>query len=283
MAGFNIGAKIAEAQANATYEKSAVYLIKLDAQDAPVHYAALQYFPESLTDSKAVDWQSKPIPGGSLPLYQWTGSGERTISFTAQFSSDLDLFNYKGPVGDYLNRLQAAGQTKYNVDIRSAVAWLRSNMLPKYADTGGIAKTTPPNKLMLYIPYSGIGVAGGYTSYTGVSRDTVVCVQTSCEVTWEKFFPSGYPRMASVSLSFAQVPQYKGIVNFPAATDDMVKAYYDDKFNGKGEAKDYRTNFLGYRVKLKAKSDFSSAPTDLKLAANGRDLFTLPPPTPTPP
>lgn len=52
---------------------------------------SFQYFPETLSDTKAVNYSRKNIPGGSHPLYQWISGGERIISFTAHFSCDTDL------------------------------------------------------------------------------------------------------------------------------------------------------------------------------------------------
>lgn len=204
--------------------QSAVYLITLNPQtDSPTFAATLQYFPESLSDSKSVSWQAKEIPGGSLPMYQWTGSGERTISFTAQFSSDVDYLAARSPDAlDLRTRLRNAGQRNYNVDIRSAVVWLRSHMLPTYDKSG---RSVAPPKILLYIPKSGIGLAGGSTPVTQQNVDAIVCVMTQCEVTWEKFFTSGAPRLAQVSLAFAQVPQYKGQVQFPTADATMLTGF----------------------------------------------------------
>lgn len=236
--------------------KSAAYLITLDPQtDAPKFAATLQYFPETLTDSKSVNWQTKEIPGGSLPLYQWTSSGERSISFTAQFSADVDLLakqpgNLSGVVGagallTVNERIKNAGQLRYNVDIRSAVAWLRSHLLPTYNSKG---QAVAPSKLMLYIPYSGIGIAGGSSPVTVLNKDAIVCAMTQCEVSYEKFFPSGLPRIVSVSLGFAQLPQYRGLVNFPSNDDTMQQAFNptlsvgatNDTFAG------YQTAFADY-------------------------------------
>ncbi len=188
--------------------KSAAYLIELDAEDKPVGSFSFQYFPESITDSKSVSWQAKDIPGGSLPLYQWSSSGERTLSFTAIFTADIDY-----GIGQFpQNRLVTAGQLDRNVDIRAAVYELRRFLLPQYTRTQG---TVPPPKALLYLPRSGIGLAGGNSQLTSSNTDAIVCVMTTCEVTWEKFFTSGAPKIASVSLAFAQVPQYKGVVAFP--------------------------------------------------------------------
>ena len=51
--------------------RGSVILIGLNAvDDSPEEYFVLQYYPESFTDTKAVNWQQKEIAGGSLPLYQ---------------------------------------------------------------------------------------------------------------------------------------------------------------------------------------------------------------------
>lgn len=203
----------------------------------------LQYFPETLSDTKAVNWTQKEIPGGSLPLYQWVSSGERLVSFTAYFSCDVDLLA-AGEAGarDLLRRLRALGNEDWrSVDIRSAVAWLRRFLLPTYGganDTGG-ELTFAPRKLRLSVPGSGIGVAGGVASSGGavIDPDSVTCVMTQCDVTYEGFFPSGLPRLASVALAFAQVAQLAGQVFFPHRTEEMENAV-------DGQA----AGFFGYRV-----------------------------------
>jgi hypothetical protein len=194
--------------------KSAAYLIELSAEDVPTQSFSFQYFPESFTDSKTVSWQPKEIPGGSLPVYQWSSSGDRAVSFTAVFTADIDYGYGVFP----RDRLLNAGQLDRNVDIRAAVYELRRMMLPSY--TGG--KTQPPPRLLLYLPRSGIGQAGGNSQLTATNRDAIVCVMTSCEITWEKFFSSGVPKIASVSLGFSQVPQYKGVVAFPSRGDSIT-------------------------------------------------------------
>ena len=78
---------------------------------------AFQYFPETINDSKRINYTEKDIPGGSLPIYNWVNSGARVISFTAIFTSDVDL---QASFGVY-DRLAAIGQTNRNVDIRSSL------------------------------------------------------------------------------------------------------------------------------------------------------------------
>jgi hypothetical protein len=210
--------------------------------DEPDTAQAFQYFPESISDNKAVNWQSKEIPGGSLPIYQWVASGERTISFTAQFSSDIDLALLVTDVGAFAanaakERLKRSGQGERNIDVRSAAVWLRQYMLPTYDSVK--QRTIPPAKLKLNLPQSGIGLAGGENNFTSQDADSVLCVMTSCDITWEKFFPSGNPRLASVSLAFSQIPQFNQVVSFPGRT----KAMREVAENGKVVA---GTSFFGY-------------------------------------
>lgn len=219
-----------------------------------------QYFPETLTDGKQINYQQKEIPGGSLPIYQWVASGERLISFTAVFSTDTDLTSN---VEDGVNITgSGSGLQDRNVDIRSAIAWLRSFMNPRYvngssggggaASTEGLSPgaggsptsgftymTKPPKRVRLYIPNSGIGVSGGVVSaQVPALPDSVTCVMTQCEVTYQAFFPSGLPRLVEVQLGFAQIPQYGDRVAFPSA-DTMAK-----HVNGGAE-----TVFYGYKLR----------------------------------
>lgn len=212
---------------------SKAYLIELDKNtdtpvkglNSPASYVAFQYFPETLTDSKQVNFQQKEIPGGSLPLYQWISSGERLISFSVIFSCDVDYASTsivsnetpQNPLTLSANaqalqqRLKNVGQAARNPDLRGAVAWLRRYLVPTYSND----YTHAPNKLRLFMPNSGIGFAGGTDASN--SRDAIHCVMTQCEVTYEAFFQSGVPRLLTVSLSFAQIPQFNGGVFFPHA------------------------------------------------------------------
>lgn len=228
--------------------KSDAYLVELGSDDRPLVKngqavtLAFQYFPDTISDTKAVNYQQKEIPGGSLPLYQWINGGERLISFTAYFSSDVDLLSASSPTGkiasalgqggNITDRIRSAGEAKHNIDIRSAVAWLRRYMLPSYsnetkADMVGVPLTFAPSKLLLVLPGSGIGIAGGESGFQ-TGNDAVLCVMTQCDVTYEKFFPSGLPRIVSVSLAFAQVPQLAGFVSFPRRGPNMDSALINE-------------------------------------------------------
>jgi hypothetical protein len=188
-----------------------------------------QYFPESISDQKAVNWAPKDIPGGSLPLYQWVSSGERSISFSAVFTTDVDFSteaNGQQLSASIRSLLKGSGEEGRNQDIRTAVMWLRRFMMPRYGSEQqtGTPLTRAPRKLRLIMPGTGIGWAGGAGNGNHTQRDSIVAIMTACEVEWVQYFPSGFPRIATVQLSFAQMAQYQQAVQFPAPDPD-----FDDK------------------------------------------------------
>jgi hypothetical protein len=218
---------------------SETYLIPLDpATDrvpAQPEVFRFQYYPESISSTKATNWQQREIPGGSLPLYQFVSGGEHVISFSANFSCDTDLLSNTRLMGV----LRGEGLRERNVDIRAAVAWLRQFVLPRYAGSGGQGTPIfrPPRKLMLFMPGTGIGLLAGATaSAPQVQPDSLYCVMTQCDVNHESFFPSGLPRSSMVQLAFGQIPQYGGGVEFPGVT-----ASHDKLLGPDGP-------FLGYQL-----------------------------------
>lgn len=259
-----LGTLAAGIESVSAVRRSEVYLTELNDHDQPAadstpgvpglpgripQWRKFQYFPESISDTKQVNYQPKEIPGGSLPLYQFTGSGERTISFTAIFTTDVDhiadqqTIDFDSPGSDTMGdqsrpegttirdgtirgavdsayaRLQAAGVRDRNPYIPGMLVWLRRFLLPRYGENSevGVPITRPPHKLLLHIPGSEIelyGGAGGFSQRGG----GILCVMTTCDINIDALFPSGNIRIASVSLAFAEVPQRGGVVKFPSAT-----------------------------------------------------------------
>lgn len=226
-------------------KRATLFLTELDATGSPIlggnsgpPMKRLQYYPESITDSKAVNYQTKDVPGASLPLYQWVSGGERTISFTAVFTTDTDHYqanSVSGRTADddpvsqslsnrasaQLGHLKGKGVSDYNVYIPAAITWLRRFMYPSYGLTGGIGvpTTRAPRKLRLTMP-------GTYISRTGMSggssgKGGLHVIMTQCDVTYQAVFPSGNPRIAEVELAFAETPQQGGRVHFPRVGDDI--------------------------------------------------------------
>lgn len=226
--------------------KETAYLIEADSDGKPssgrsegsvldsLSFArSFQYWPESLTDSKTSNYQRKEIPGGSLPLYQWINGGERLLTMTAVFTCDVDLISASAPSSLFqtvnqdednkiVQRLEAAGVSGRNADIRAGIAWLKQYNYPVYKSAAGPSAqlTIAPSKLILVMPNSGIGFAGMNTA----TPDQVLVVMTQCDVTYESWFPSGLPRIATVSLSFAEIPQVGGGIVFPGRNQRVVDA-----------------------------------------------------------
>lgn len=206
-----------------------------DADGKPIRF---QYWPDTISDTKAVNWAPREIPGGSLPVYQWVNSGERVISFTAIFTCDMDLVKGDSAL---ITRLKAVGHGDRNVDLRGAAIWLREFMIPSKGELPGNKSqiAVAPARCKLTMPKTAIGVTGGATS--GADPDSITCVMTTCDLVYEAFFPSGLPRVMTASLAFAQIPQVASSVIFPSreemdGDDDVDRAFkYTLEVSGTGK------------------------------------------------
>jgi hypothetical protein len=227
---------------------------------------SFQYFPETITDSRSVNWIEKNVVGGSHPIYQWTYGSARTIGFEAVFTNEIapTPFNLppnssvassieslgtvagsvaKNPLGTTLALAKGSNPSYYSVNIPAAIAWLRALTYPLYGppqsvstankrsaprgqgttasvtglsgsrpsggptvgnsskNAGNIIANAPP-KLLLVMPNSGIASLA-----YGNLVDSIPCIMTSCNVTYESFFRTGAPRIVTVSLEFAEIVQ----------------------------------------------------------------------------
>ncbi len=170
-----------------TKKQEHVYIIPIDSQTAYPDYSkgkALQYWPEEISDSHSPNYANKNIPGGNIPLYQWSSGGERKITFNAKFSRDTN------------SEITDKNQDKHNIDVNSAVKWFRSLMQPKY--TQGVQFAEPPPLLWLVFPSNSIGKG---------DEDHLLTIMTQCDITRKKWFPDGTLRVAEVSLAFTEVVQ----------------------------------------------------------------------------
>ena len=211
---------------------SEAVLYPLDSSDriVPSEAFRFQYFPESVRVTKQTNRQQKEIPGGSLPVYQFISGGEHLVAFTAQFSCDTDLLSNANVAAE----LEADGLRERNPDIRAASAWLRQFVTPRYGS--GPSPMTPPRKLVLSMPGTGIGVLAGVAPRTErLMADSIFCEMTQCDITLQALFPSGLPRLQQIELSFAQIAQYGGAVNFPG-----VGSLHDTLLTTGGAFRPYR-------------------------------------------
>jgi hypothetical protein len=150
-----------------------------------------QFWPTQIQDNYEVEYATKPIPGGSHPLYQWIGGSGRVISFEAVFTSEIeDDFAFNG-----LTALTPS--SRYSVNVAGAIAALRSYQYPTYREGSEIGIVEPPKRLHLVLPKTNIGG----------DRDDILCFLKSCRVTIESSFPSGAIRVATVALEFIETVQ----------------------------------------------------------------------------
>lgn len=195
-------------------------IIPLDDNGAEIRDQAryFQYFPENIQDSKGVNYASKNIPGGSHPLYQFINGADRTISFTAIFTSD------ENPApAEVLSALERGVQSaqsflsqsvspsnrgsKHTVPVNSAVIWLRSFMYPRFTNLSNTEKFSAPKAprvCRIYLPNSGIH---GSTDAGQLAVDSINCIMTQCDVVYESFYRNGTQRITTVNLTFNETIQ----------------------------------------------------------------------------
>jgi len=177
----------------------------------------LQFYPDSIEDSKSAEWQSRSIPGAPLPMYQWVSGSERSFSLTAVFTRDMN-----GEIGKDVE------EDKYNVDIDAAIAWLRMLASNDYVEIGdaGLTAVAPP---ILWL--HAVGTKMGYNLVASQPQNTegggVHCILTEVGVTRSNWFQDGTVRKASVSLAFNEVMQIgQGIYPYGRSDFlDMASAY----------------------------------------------------------
>lgn len=177
----------------------------------------LQYWPETIESSRSANWQSKVSPGLPVPLRQWTGGGDHTLSFMAAFTTDID-----GTVSE----------DKHNVDIEGAIAWLEMLCLPTYVNVGDSTVAHSPPVLWLYAHKNHLGMNFGASGATGeasyiTTGSGMYAVLNEVGVTRNNWFTSGKTRYATVSLSFTEVIQVAGSIYPYSATDfsDVASLY----------------------------------------------------------
>jgi len=161
-----------------------------------------QFFPESVQIDYQPRYREISIPGASHPLYQWSGGSGRSITFQATFTAEIDVgLAALAPAGLSAPGLGGAftPSERYTVDVRAAMALLQSYMMGDIEEDGVVLA---PRRLELYLPNSGLGGGSG-----DESDDNALVILRSAPYNYEGFFPSGTPRIATVSLQFNEVVQ----------------------------------------------------------------------------
>lgn len=183
---------------------------------------ALQYWPETISDTIEIGWSFKEVGGASHALAQWASNGGRTISF------DVRLSRYMMPVDtrSLIETIKAGFETPdsmapknnnpYNVDIKEQIRFLRGFCYPTYSETEGIVNALPPPIMILDVPKLGLNEEGG---------DTIYCLMTGCDVTYNLLFRDGTPRSATVALTLRQIVQTKDGVRFKGFGESAPSKY----------------------------------------------------------
>jgi hypothetical protein len=183
-----------------------------------------QYWPETLDDAYTTNYDTKVIPGGSHPLFQWTGGGGREVSFTAIFTTEIDPGSPDSLL-KYQPQRELLPSARYTVDINAAVAKLQSFMRPKYVD-GDVNTTEPPPRLYLALN----------NTLLGGDRPEILVVLKGAPVSYQAWFPSGYPRIVEVSCSFSEVVQRRAKSGAPhikfIGRSSFEKSGRDYKYRG---------------------------------------------------
>lgn len=200
-----------------------VVLIRMDPRTEELLKPSLrlQYYPDTITDSKQVNYQTREVPGASLPLYQFINGGERLISFTVHLAADLDVDSSD------LDALDSKGLSRRNSHILASLIFLRSCMHPFYEGTGSDTLTYPPPKVLLkFTGEERLDLLGGVAS-NSPQDGAIITHLVSADIEFSAFFPSGRPRRVDVSVSFAQEAGYQDTVVFPSydiELDNLLKS-----------------------------------------------------------
>jgi hypothetical protein len=184
---------------------------------------AFQYWPETLTDTEAPDYAEKKVPGASHPLYQWTGGTGRDIVFTAHFTAEVDISTDSSfPVS--LTEVQLLPSGRYTVDVRAAVARLKSYLRGDYPDASANQAAHPPKRLYLVLENTRLGG----------DRDEILVILRQAPVVYQSWFANGAPRIVEVSCTFSECVQHN------SGSDNSSQITYIGRSSFEKAAKTYK-------------------------------------------
>jgi hypothetical protein len=185
----------------------------------PIYF---QFYPESISDDRALHYEKHEIPLLSNPVPSLSGPSERKISFRLMFSQEK-WQNEGVPLDDW---------DKYNFDVALALQAFRSFTYP--------IGTTLPQPVRLVLPGTRIGI----------DTDSVTGLIDKYSITYQAFFPDGQPRLAQLDVDFSEYPIAQGTV-FTTRGDFMsVYGTYVTKQNGAIADRGSKTEPFGVTKRL---------------------------------
>jgi hypothetical protein len=193
--------------------------------------------PSTISESRAVNWAAKEVPGQSLPVYQWISSGARVITFDALITKDFgdsdDIFAPKNQdseevkihkkfenvvasiassfAGAIVNSVKNAPRQDlkqvHTAGIQRNLDYYRSLQYPTYS-TSRKLRASPP----LLAFYMGNSVSNGdrepalpdSTANKGINFDSEVWILTNLKINITKWFPDLTPMEATASFQLTQ-------------------------------------------------------------------------------
>jgi len=217
----------------------------------------LQYWPETVTYTRGeIGWQQRNVPGLSHSLYQWTGNGSPSLQFESVFTSDHDPAYT--PLESVLPDTDQG--TIRDLDLNEVSAWFTAATNPLYADgpTADIPVNPPP--VIQLVPESrapnvselagvqslnlgpavtssatrnarsdfpidaGLGSASEIgTTFSQIDRDFFGIIK-DYSVVYEKWWPSGAPRIIRCNITLHEVIQLGGEI-LPHGRDRNIKVF----------------------------------------------------------
>lgn len=182
--------------------------------------------PDSIEDSKSVNWASHNIPGQESPVYQWTSGGPRVLSFEALVTYDTIYLTQakKNPLQNLQNTaINAIGSIASSflgvqlpplagllakqaeiedfLSINDQLDFYRSLYRPKYTQNEKL-ESSPP-LVVLYLG-SSLGMEPLPSLNDEITKFSLLWMLTSLNIKITKWLPNLSPIEASVNFQFTQ-------------------------------------------------------------------------------
>jgi len=221
----------------------------------------LQYWPETVTYNRGtIGWQQRDVPGLSHSLFQWTGNGSPSLSFEAVFTSDHD------PGYQPLLTISDGSDSPFirDLDLNEVAAWFAAATNPMYGE-GENEPVNPPPIIQvipesiapsmelagtldaLGAPPAAAAIAGALeddavfnlgsggsnsvgTQFSQIDRDFFAILK-DFSIVYEKWWPSGAPRIIRVALTFMETIQLGGQI-LPHSRERNLKVFKTHRLIG---------------------------------------------------
>lgn len=179
-------------------------LTRPDGMNSPLFF---QFFPETVSDSKAVNFGEISIIGVPNPIPTILSATPRIVSFEAHFARER-----------WNRGKQLIKWDKHNFDVGMSLQVLRS-FCYSFAE-----KVPFPQPLMLNLPGTRIGI----DKSNEVAGDSIFCILKNYSATRKSFFPDGTIRTATVSLEFQEFNVVGGGAQKGITTMEDFATVYSD-------------------------------------------------------